>query len=794
MGLHWDYRIVLGDKAYSWATKKEMPEPGKSIILFEQPVHDREYALSEKVVIPKGEYGGGTTYLDWVRKAKIDPENEPGKIVVKTKDGERFLIKKLDAGKYGEKSWLFKNLTPYKEGPDSTFTHLGKEYSVDDVISLAAGSKITKTPISEIDWALAGAKIDPSRLEKADVTQPILLTNWGDKKVVIDGTHRLYKAKTQGLESISTKYVDLGKLEKRASVFSITQALDNSGEDLHFDHTHRRNITDANHRSMTYFDMAQTAHYKGHEYRSGNVLVKRSPNKYLVTIDTNAKDVVGRSAPLTVHLDHHNIPDVHRHVQDAISAANKYHSQFKVGTSDFSVPNLEEDLTKAVAGVHKVRRNSILKKTGLGLAAAGVIGLGINSYTKKSPIDSTSKLEKTSKLVFVPDLTPAQMEILGTLKHKGSQYGEGEDKDNFFGVSASQKTWPESWHNEQHPQGWYQWYKGYAEGKRTDDDERQIKRWLSFKARHLAQLQKADPTLSDLSIQPKRRQALLNWAIAPGINVEQEVEKKNKYLVKVAEKTKWNNKADLDAAMSVAGLIGIPLGMAANKLGGDVGKSVHVPAPDIANKYTVRHFLCKNPVLHDKVIFERRNGSIPPSVRGISNHTGPAYVNRSFMPDSPNHDVIVGMQGKGKNHAVTMHELGHAKDFNTGNTKLKLGLTRLRSGLGVTAASTLAYGLATNDKTENYAPLASLIPGAVTLRAETAANVHAYKGIKSHMGSGSANKFLKKFIPKQMGAYAIGAAIPAVTTLTAVHMLKSKRKAREEHRAKIAAKKALELK
>jgi hypothetical protein len=126
------------------------------------------------------------------------------------------------------------------------------------------------------------------------------------------------------------------------------------------------------------------------------------------------------------------------------------------------------------------------------------------------------------------------MEILGTLRHKGSQYGEGEDKDNFFGVRASLDTWPDKWHNEQHPRGWFQWYKGYSEGKRTDDDERQIKRWISFKARHLAQLQKADPTLENLSIQPKRRQALLNWAIAPGINVEEEVEKKNKYLEKIA--------------------------------------------------------------------------------------------------------------------------------------------------------------------------------------------------------------------------------------------------------------------
>ena len=111
-GLHWDYRLVHGDKAYSWATKKELPEPGKSILLFEQPTHTSHYALSERVEIPKGSYGAGTTTLDFVRKAKLIPdEAEPCKLVIETKDGERFLLKQLPDGKYGDKTWLFKNLT-----------------------------------------------------------------------------------------------------------------------------------------------------------------------------------------------------------------------------------------------------------------------------------------------------------------------------------------------------------------------------------------------------------------------------------------------------------------------------------------------------------------------------------------------------------------------------------------------------------------------------------------------------------------------------------------------------------
>lgn len=110
MGLHWDYRLVAGDKAYSWATKKELPEPGRSIILFEQPVHDRDYALSKKVVIPKGSYGAGVTTLDWVRKARIGEHSTADKMTIHTKDGQKFLLKKLKDSEWGDKAWLFRNL------------------------------------------------------------------------------------------------------------------------------------------------------------------------------------------------------------------------------------------------------------------------------------------------------------------------------------------------------------------------------------------------------------------------------------------------------------------------------------------------------------------------------------------------------------------------------------------------------------------------------------------------------------------------------------------------------------
>jgi 8-oxo-dGTP pyrophosphatase MutT (NUDIX family) len=99
---------------------------------------------------------------------------------------------------------------------------------------------------------------------------------------------------------------------------------------------------------------------------------------------------------------------------------------------------------------------------------------------------------------FQPDLTPDDLKALGVYDQV---YGDAPSE-------ASMKEWPEHWINKQDPLGWLQWYDRYSEGRRTDDDERQMKRWKSFKARHLAQYLKK-PT-------PRRAAALRNW----GIDVE----------------------------------------------------------------------------------------------------------------------------------------------------------------------------------------------------------------------------------------------------------------------------------
>ncbi len=131
---------------------------------------------------------------------------------------------------------------------------------------------------------------------------------------------------------------------------------------------------------------------------------------------------------------------------------------------------------------------------------------------------------------FEPQLTPAQMLSLGVFGGKymtdcraefpRSWFAKAKlspkRKDpslNYFGVDASQSLaeWRrKGWIRREDPRGWFQWYCRYYMGRRSMDDERQIRRWRQM-ARHVAQVKRAcEPR--DMECRPRQRQALLHWA------------------------------------------------------------------------------------------------------------------------------------------------------------------------------------------------------------------------------------------------------------------------------------------
>ena len=85
---------------------------------------------------------------------------------------------------------------------------------------------------------------------------------------------------------------------------------------------------------------------------------------------------------------------------------------------------------------------------------------------------------------------------------------------NCFNILAGQplSVWQaKGWIYEEDPKGWFLWYCRYYLGRRiAHEDDRQIRRWLAF-SRHLRQLEQACQP-GDIACQPRRRQALLQWA------------------------------------------------------------------------------------------------------------------------------------------------------------------------------------------------------------------------------------------------------------------------------------------
>lgn len=86
-------------------------------------------------------------------------------------------------------------------------------------------------------------------------------------------------------------------------------------------------------------------------------------------------------------------------------------------------------------------------------------------------------------------------------------------------VGTTLEFWEEKgWITEYNPYGWTDWLCGFYLGRRTPDDERQIKRWMQtagpnsrFRKWLVRQIVEKGTDWDDLSVSPKIRQTLLHW-------------------------------------------------------------------------------------------------------------------------------------------------------------------------------------------------------------------------------------------------------------------------------------------
>ena len=94
-------------------------------------------------------------------------------------------------------------------------------------------------------------------------------------------------------------------------------------------------------------------------------------------------------------------------------------------------------------------------------------------------------------------------------------------KLNKYGVHAgtSLEDWEQKdWIKAQDPYGWVQWYFEFYCGRRSDDDDRQIRRWLNFSGpngrfyrRLVNMIIEKGKTYDDYSVSPIIRQSLQHW-------------------------------------------------------------------------------------------------------------------------------------------------------------------------------------------------------------------------------------------------------------------------------------------
>ena len=97
----------------------------------------------------------------------------------------------------------------YQEHHSDTFTLDKKQYPINKYLRQGASKSTVMMPVSELEWVLKYDTPDPVRLEKADLSAPLLVTRWQDKWVAVDGLHRLTKAVKTGVRELPCKIISL---------------------------------------------------------------------------------------------------------------------------------------------------------------------------------------------------------------------------------------------------------------------------------------------------------------------------------------------------------------------------------------------------------------------------------------------------------------------------------------------------------------------------------------------------------------------------------------------------------
>lgn len=94
---------------------------------------------------------------------------------------------------------------------NSTFSHQGKTFDLN--VLFRQRREIASISVAELEWILQHTPpLDPDRVDRADLTAPILATRFEDKVLTIDGLHRVTKAKRDRVATLPGHWVTEAEL------------------------------------------------------------------------------------------------------------------------------------------------------------------------------------------------------------------------------------------------------------------------------------------------------------------------------------------------------------------------------------------------------------------------------------------------------------------------------------------------------------------------------------------------------------------------------------------------------
>lgn len=107
---------------------------------------------------------------------------------------------------------------PYQEEEDSVLERDGKVYDLNFFFRITHNSPILTIDVSKLTWVLKYLTYTTDghkkRIERADISVPLLVTKYKNKELVVDGFHRLVKAIQMNIKHLPYKRISEEDFEK----------------------------------------------------------------------------------------------------------------------------------------------------------------------------------------------------------------------------------------------------------------------------------------------------------------------------------------------------------------------------------------------------------------------------------------------------------------------------------------------------------------------------------------------------------------------------------------------------